>query len=176
MKKQTGLVHVYFGNGKGKTTTGMGLCTRAAGSGYKVLIYQFMKDNKTNERNVLKLADNITLMEGLDEEKFSYCQTEKERRERIEFYAAQFKEATRQAEQNYHVLFLDEVLYAIQVGLLDEEMVLKYLQNKPKDLEIILTGNTPSEALINIADYVSEIKKIKHPFDAGQPARIGIEL
>ena len=153
----------------------MGLCTRAAGCGYRVLIYQFMKDNKTSERNVLKLVENITQMEGLEEEKFSFRLTEAERKERREFYAAQFKKVTRQAEQGYDVLFLDEVLYTIQAGLLDEKVVLEYLKNKPENLEIILTGNSPSEALIKIADYVSEIRKIKHPYDQGQPARLGIE-
>ena len=61
MEKDKGLIHVYFGNGKGKTTAAMGLCVRAAGYGYRVLIYQFMKDNKTSERNILKLSENITL-------------------------------------------------------------------------------------------------------------------
>jgi len=175
MKKQTGLIHIYFGNGKGKTTTGMGICTRAAGCGYRVLIYQFMKDNKTSERNVLKLSENITLIEGLEEEKFSFHLTGTERKKRLEFYAAQFKKVTRLAEQGYDVLFLDEVLYTIQAGLLDEKAVLEYLQNKPENLEVILTGNTPGEALIEIADYVSEIRKIKHPYDEGRPARVGIE-
>ncbi|MGL6200825.1 MAG: cob(I)yrinic acid a,c-diamide adenosyltransferase [Lachnospiraceae bacterium] len=175
MEKQTGLIHIYCGNGKGKTTTGMGLCTRAAGYGYRVLIYQFMKDNTTSERNVLKLSENITVMDGLDQEKFSISLTDAERKERIDFYAEQFKKVTQEAEQGYDVLFLDEVIYTIQAKLLDEKMVLDYLRNKPQNLEVILTGNMPGEALIEAADYVSEIKKIKHPYDKGQQARMGIE-
>ncbi len=65
MKKDIGYVHIYCGDGKGKTTTGMGLCVRAAGYGYRVLLYQFMKNNKTSERSVLKEVPNITLMEDL---------------------------------------------------------------------------------------------------------------
>lgn len=59
-RKGTGLVHIYFGDGKGKTTTGMGLCVRAAGYGYRVLIYQFMKNNKTSERNILEKIENVS--------------------------------------------------------------------------------------------------------------------
>ena len=80
MEKDKGLIHVYFGNGKGKTIAAMGLCVRAAGYGYRVLIYQFMKDNKTSERNILKLSENITLLPGLEKEKFSAYLTEEERK------------------------------------------------------------------------------------------------
>lgn len=75
MKDNLGYVHVYCGDGKGKTTTAMGLCTRAAGYGYKVLIYQFMKNNKTSERNVLQQFPNITFVNGLEQEKFSFQMT-----------------------------------------------------------------------------------------------------
>lgn len=176
MNEKKGLIHIYFGNGKGKTTAGMGLCARAAGYGYKVLIYQFMKDNTTSERNILKCSENITILDGLEQEKFSSSLTEEERRERRIFYTRQFQEAVQQAERGYDVLFLDEVIYTIQAGLLDEEIVTDYLEKKPEHLEVILTGNSPSSKLIEAADYVSEIKKIKHPFDSGQGARKGIEL
>lgn len=175
MEKQTGLIHIYCGNGKGKTTAGMGLCARAAGCGYRVLIYQFMKDNTTSERKVLKLSENITVMDGLDQEKFSINLTDDERRERQRFYAEQLKKVMKEAEQGYDVLLLDEVIYTIQAKLLDETLVLECLRNKPPKLEVILTGNMPSEALTAAADYVSEIRKIKHPYDKGQPARMGIE-
>ena len=82
MKDNLGYVHVYCGDGKGKTTTAMGLCTRAAGYGYKVLIYQFMKNNKTSERNVLQQFPNITFVNGLEQEKFSFQMTLSEKLER----------------------------------------------------------------------------------------------
>lgn len=176
MKKGTGLVHIYFGNGKGKTTTGMGLCVRAAGYGYKVLIYQFMKDNSTSERKILEQSEQITLIDGLESEKFSFQMTPEEKEERRKFYGEQFKKVTEKAaKEHYSVLFLDEAVYTIGAGLLDEELVLDFLKNKPEDLEVILTGNTPDERLIEAADYVSEIRKIKHPYEQGQPARGGIE-
>ena len=176
MKSDTGLVHIYYGDGKGKTTTGMGLITRAAGYGYRVLLYQFMKNNRTSERNVLQNVDNITIVDGLDQEKFSFQMTEDEKKERKKFYEDQFRMVTKKAEdEKYDVLFMDEIIYTIGAKLLDEELVLDYLKNKPENLEVILTGNIPSKAMVAAADYVSEIRKVKHPFDEGQRARAGIE-
>lgn len=172
----TGLIHLYYGDGKGKTTTGMGLIVRAAGYGCKVLLYQFMKDNKTSERKILEHVDNITIVDGLDREKFSFQMTEEEKREHKKFYEDRFRMVTEQAvAESYDVLFLDEAVYTISAGLLEEDLVLDFLKRKPKSLEVILTGNTPSERMIAQADYVSQIKKIKHPFDQGKPARMGIE-
>lgn len=176
MKKGTGLVHIYYGNGKGKTTTGMGLITRAAGYGYKVLLYQFMKNNKTSERNILMQAPNITIEDGREQVKFSFQMTEEEKAETKKFYEEEFKRITQKAEtEGYDVLFMDETIYTISAGLLDEEMVLKFLREKSENLEVILTGNTPSEKMIELADYVSEIRMVKHPYQKGQPARGGIE-
>ena len=174
--KKTGLIHIYCGDGKGKTTTGMGLCARAAGYGYRVLIYQFMKDNSTSERNVLSLSENITIVDGLAQEKFSFQMTPEEQAAHKEFYESQLRLITKKAEEEqFDVLFLDEAVYAIRAGLLDESLILEFLKNKPPHLEVILTGQDPSKALIDAADYVSEIKKVKHPFDHGMSARKGIE-
>lgn len=174
--KSTGLVHIYCGDGKGKTTTGMGLCARAAGFGYKVLIYQFMKDNKTSERKTLEEQENITWLDGLEQEKFSFQMTEEEKRERREFYNSQLEMVTKKAvDEKYDVLFMDETIYTIKAGLLDEEKVLEFLDHKPEHLEVILTGQGPSEALMERADYVSEICMRKHPYQKGIPARKGIE-
>ncbi len=171
-----GLIHIYCGDGKGKTTAGMGLCARAAGHGLRVLIYQFMKDNSTSERKVLCLSENVTIMEGLSKEKFSFSMTPDEKAERRSFYENQFFLVTKKAvDEKYDVLFLDEVIYAIRAGLLDEAPLLEFLKGKPDSLEVILTGQGPSQALIDAADYVSEIKKIKHPYDQGIKARGGIE-
>ena len=175
-KTGTGLIHIYCGDGKGKTTTGMGLCARAAGYGYRVLIYQFMKDNSTSERRVLGLSENITIIDGLSREKFSFQMTSAEKEERRAYYAGQLCFVAQKAcEERYDVLFLDEVIYTIRAGLLDESLVLDFLKKKPATLEVILTGQDPSQALIEAADYVSEIRKVKHPFDKGIPAREGIE-
>lgn len=176
MKKELGYVHIYCGNGKGKTTTAMGLCTRAAGYGYKVLIYQFMKNNSTNERKILEKIPNITFVDGLEKEKFSFQMSEQEKEERREFYRSQFEKVTKKAEdEGYDVLFCDELIYTIGADLFDEQMLIDYIDHKPENLEFILTGQNPGEEVIKRADYVSEIRKIKHPFDQGMPAREGIE-
>lgn len=176
MEKQTGYIHIYCGNGKGKTTCAMGLCTRAAGFGYKILIYQFMKDNKTSERKVLESQDNVTFVDGLESEKFSFQMSPEEKAERKSYYESQFHKITALAEsESYDILFMDELIYTIGAGLFDESILLEYLKNKPPRLEVILTGQNPSQALIDAADYVSDIQKVKHPYDQGLHARKGIE-
>lgn len=171
-----GLIHIYCGNGKGKTTCGMGLCVRAAGFGFRVLIYQFMKDNLTSERASMEKMENITFVPGLAHEKFTFQMTEAEKEARRQYYADQLRHVTKKAvDEHYDILFLDEVIYTIRRGLLDEALLLNFLKNKPEHLEVILTGQDPDDALVEIADYVSEIKKVKHPFDQGIAARRGIE-
>ena len=175
-KGGTGLIHIYCGDGKGKTTTGMGLCARAAGHGLKVLIYQFMKDNRTSERRVLEALENVTFVDGLETEKFSFRLSLQEKEQRRSFYNSRLLEVAQMAGSGaYDVLFLDEAVYAIRAGLLDEPLLTGFLETKPDKLEVILTGQEPSQKLISLADYVSEIRKIRHPFDRGIPARSGIE-
>lgn len=174
MKK--GFIHIYCGDGKGKTTSAMGLALRAAGYGMKVLIYQFMKDNTTSERKILKEIPNVTILNGLDSEKFSFQMNDQEKKQHKQFNTERFDEITKKAkEEDFDMILMDELIYTIRAGLIEEELVTHYLKTKPENLEVILTGNPPSESLIALADYVSEIKKIKHPFDRGQIARFGIE-
>lgn len=154
----------------------MGLCTRAAGYGYKVLIYQFMKNNKTSERKILEQVENVTFVDGLESEKFSFQMSEEEKAERRAYYLSRFRKITDMAEkEGYQVLFMDEIIYTIGAGLFDEAVLVEYLKNKPEHLEVIMTGQNPGEAVVALADYVSEIQKVKHPFDQGQGSRFGIE-
>ena len=147
-----------------------------AGYGYRVLIYQFMKDNSTSERKVLLLSPNVTFVPGQDKIKFSFLMTPEEKAEQKRYYEEQFQKVTEKAvQEEYDVLFLDELVYTIGSKLFDEQLLLDFLDHKPEKLEVILTGQGPSEALIERADYVSELKKIKHPFDKGLAARDGIE-
>ena len=144
----------------------MGLCVRAAGYGYRILIYQFMKDNSTSERKAMEKIPGITFVPGLKQEKFSFQMTDQEKEDRKHFYEEKFREV---------VLFLDEIIYTIRAGLFDEELLIRWLREKPEHLEVILTGQDPGEELTACADYVSELKKIRHPFDRGLAARDGIE-
>jgi cob(I)alamin adenosyltransferase len=172
--KKQGCIHIYCGNGKGKTTAGMGLCLRAAGHGERVLIYQFLKDNTTGEAKSLALLPTVKRLSGKEEAKFSFQMTEAEK-QAFQTDAHALLEALLQTIPSYDLLFLDEAIYAVDAGLLDEEKLLTFLEKRPPQLEVILTGQNPSKRLLDAADYVSEIQKVKHPFDKGQPSRQGVE-
>ncbi len=173
---QKGFVHIYHGNGKGKTTCGVGLCIRAAGAGMKILIFQFLKKNDSSELNILRSIPNITVMDGLDSAKFVFQMTDQEKAEARNFYENAFKTiCDKVVKEDYDLLFLDEGLHAVNYGMLSEECILDFLKNRPEKLEVVLNGYHPSEALQNAADYISLIGKEKHPFDKGIPERLGIE-
>ena len=172
----TGLVHIYSGDGKGKTTAGMGLCVRAAGAGYRVLICQFMKDDSSSERRAMEKIPGITFAEGRESVRFSFLMSEKEKEAERAYYEKLFQDTVKRAQaERFDMLFLDEILYAVREGLLDEEMAAAFLETKPEHLEVILTGRDPGSRLIDLCDYHSEICKRKHPFDRLQDARDGIE-
>lgn len=173
---EKGLIHVYHGDGKGKTTCGMGLCVRAAGAGKKVLIYQFLKSEKSSERSIMAQIPGITLKEGKQSVKFVFQMTEEEKAEERKYYTEKFKEICKEVvEGDYDLLYMDEVLHVINQGMVDEELVLDFLKNKPEKLEVVMNGYNPSPAICEAADYISFIQKQKHPFDKGIPARVGIE-
>ena len=169
-----GLVHLYCGDGKGKTTCGVGLTVRAAGSGRKVLFHQFLKDNSSSERRILEQIPEVTILPGREYEKFTFQMTAEELEEVLENNDSIFGALCEQAAK-YDVLVMDEALYAIDKGLLSEEPVLAFLEERPAGLEVVLTGRNPSERMKEHADYISEICKRKHPFDRGISARKGIE-
>lgn len=176
MEINTGLVHIYHGDGKGKTTCATGLAVRCAGGGGKVLFYQFLKNGSSGELNVLKNVSNITVMEGYDKVKFSYLMTEEETKETTEYYSKKLREISEKiSEGDYQLLILDEVLHAVNKGYIELQAMLEFIKNKPEKLEVVLTGRDPKEELLEVADYVTEMKKIKHPFDRGIASRHLIE-
>lgn len=173
---QKGLVHIYHGDGKGKTTCGMGLCIRAAGAGMKVLIFQFLKKNDSSELNIMRKIPNITVIDGLDSAKFVFQMTDQEKKDARDFYENAFESiCDRIVKEEYDLLFLDEALHAVNYGMLPEERLIEFLKNRPEKLEVVMNGYHPTEALQEAADYISCISKEKHPFDRGIPERLGIE-
>ena len=171
-----GLIHIYCGNGKGKTTAATGLAVRAAGSGAKVLFTQFFKDGTSSEIRSLRQLKNIELL--LEERYFGRYgnMTEVQKSECVRVYRDLFGRAVKAAaEQKADLLVLDEAVSACNLGVLDEREVISFLKNKPSALEVVLTGREPSEALLETADYVSRIQCEKHPFERGICARKGIE-
>ncbi len=102
--------------------------------------------------------------------------TETEKNELIQTHNEMFRHAVSLCTSDKCLLVMDELIGTYDMNLIDREMVLAYLQHKPKNLEIVMTGRNPAEELLEIADYVSEIKKVKHPMDQGIVAREGIEM
>lgn len=172
----TGLIHIYCGDGKGKTTAALGLTLRFAGHGGRVLFVQFLKDRPTGELQSLALIPGVTLIRGKGNPKFTFQMNEAELAEAHTVQSALFEEIlARCCQEQPDMLVLDEILVACSTGLVDEDRLVRFLQSKPADLEVVLTGRNPSQRLMDLADYVSEICKRKHPYDAGVAARLGIE-
>lgn len=171
-----GLIQIYYGDGKGKTTAALGQIVRAAGYGYRVLFYQFMKNNDSSERKILEQIREITCLKGPESVKFSFLMTQEEKAASRKYHEDMLTAIQEMlARERYDVVFLDEAVYTVAAGLLSEEHLIRFMEEKPEETELILTGNTPTGKMLALADYVTEIKKIKHPFDLGQPARRGIE-
>ncbi|MGL5354514.1 MAG: cob(I)yrinic acid a,c-diamide adenosyltransferase [Clostridium sp.] len=175
---EIGLIHIYCGNGKGKTTAAMGLGVRCAGRGNKVLLTQFLKDNNTGELNSIeKLSENFHVLKGEPMKDWFNCLDKDGQEEVINEHRNRFEKVTKRAiDENYDLLILDETMAALNYGILELDKVLEFLKNKPKTLEVVLTGRNPDKKLIEIANYVSEINPIKHPFEEGIPSREGIEM
>ena len=171
-----GMVHLYCGDGKGKTTCAMGLALRAIGRGERVVIAQFLKDGDSGERMALTGLEGVTLLDVPAEMKFSSAMNEAEK----QAAAIQFIQMMDQVEEAVHagtcgMVILDEVCAAVGTGLLLLKRVEDFLDHRPEGTEVVLTGRNPAPALMKRADYVTEMKKIAHPYDAGIPARRGIE-
>lgn len=171
----TGKIHIYFGDGKGKTTAAVGQIIRAAGYGLDVLVFQFLKNNSSNERKILEQIPNITCLPGRERTKFTNQMNSEEKAELKHYNTKALDEIVKFCSP-FDVLFLDEVLSAVELGLLSEDKLLSFLKHKPRGLEIIMTGHDISERMLEAADYATEMKKFKHPFDEGTSARAGIEF
>ena len=170
-----GLIHIYCGDGKGKTTASLGLTLRAAGRDMSVVFSQFLKDGKSGELVLLSEISNVILLPPEKSFGFSWTLSPEEKIEAAEFYTRHFRRATELARLS-DLLVLDEIVGACNCGFVPEEEVLDFLRNKPEGLEVVMTGRDPSQALIDAADYVTEMRKIKHPFDQKIGARKGIEF
>ena len=169
-----GLIHIYCGDGKGKTTAAVGLTVRAAGAGKRVVFAQFFKDGTSSELAVLRQLDRVQIMHAPRLGKRFARMTPKEREQAKEACGLFWPQVLRAAEEA-ELLVLDEVLSACRRDLLSYEALLRFLEEKGEELEVVLTGREPSEPLLERADYVTRMEKIKHPFDRGIPAREGIE-
>ncbi len=177
MAKEKGLIHIYCGENKGKTTASVGLAVRSFGRGFNVIFSQFLKTSPSGEiKSFEKLGievHRITKPKG-----FTWEMNEEELQLLKEEHNKLFKKVTSliNSDGDNTILVCDELVGAYVGGHIDKSMVMEFLNNKPKNLEVVLTGRNPSQELLEIADYVTEMKKIKHPIDNGVDARKGIEM
>jgi cob(I)alamin adenosyltransferase len=185
--QERGLVHIYWGEGKGKTTTALGTALRAIGYGYKVHLVQFMKNGAENldpsspDKRIGISGEIASLIRFPN---FSYKRfgtgewsTKEGRNSHIQEVENGYNHVLESLDNN-DLVIADEILYTVQFGLLDEDKVKELIQKKPRQLELMLTGShQPLPNLFELADYVTEIRKIKHPYeDQGIQARKGIDL
>lgn len=175
MKK--GLVHIYTGNGKGKTTAAIGLGIRACGRGFRVLMVQFLKGADTGEIHTLKkLEPEFTLYRGTEIGKFTWNMNTEELAQTAQIQKEILKYAVGAANSgNWDMLILDEAMGALATGMVQLQDVKELIENKPVSLELVLTGRDAPAELVALADYVSEIRAVRHPMEKGVSARIGIE-
>ena len=169
--------HIYYGDGKGKTTAAIGLAVRAAGSKMKVLFVQFLKTEFSGERHILSHTENVTLTFCPLELKFTFEMDDKEKAQAAKIFKGIFDNAVTTAlTEKYDMVVLDEVFEAINAHMLSESEVYEFITNAPSSMEIVMTGHNPPQKFMDCADYVTEFKKIKHPYDRGITGRIGIEF
>ena len=184
------MISIYHGDGKGKTTAAVGLSVRAAGNGIPVLFMQFLKDGSSGEIRMLRQL-GIETRHAPRNYGFSFRMTEEQKADTREMYLAMLEEAAAFAaghsaadgeldeNENPRVLrlvVLDEVLHALRAGLLPEEKLLVLMKELDRHTELVLTGQNPSEAVLSCADYITEMRKERHPYDRGVLSRKGVEL
>jgi len=171
---QQGLVQVYTGDGKGKTTCALGLALRAAGQGFKVFMVQFMKGRNTGEaKAAARLAPELTLryfgrpglvnLKAPDPEDLALINEARDLARRV------------MESGDYDLVILDEINLALAYGLIPMEDMLTWLRARPPWVEVVLTGRQAPAELVAFADLVTEMRPVKHYYTAGVPARRGIE-
>ena len=168
-----GYIQVYTGNGKGKTTAALGLAIRAAGAGLKVFIAQFIKMGEYSEIKALKRFNDLITVEQFGTGRFikgkpsaSDIEAARKGLERIK---AVF------SSNQHNVVIMEEANVAAKLGLLSIEDMLEIMVEKPKNVELVITGRGADSRIIEKADLVTEMKEVKHYFQKGVKARIGIE-
>ena len=176
-----GFVQIYTGDGKGKTTAAFGLALRAAGQGNKVLIYQFLKPPSLDigERFALQLGAVRIRVEALDVpwDMSKSLDDEKAVKQMQAAINETLERIAQTAEKKfYDLLILDELVFCLSKGLAKLEDIKNIIDKRDPAVEIVLTGRGATKELMALADLVTEMKNIKHPFDKGLPARRGIEF
>ena len=172
--RKKGLIAVFTGNGKGKTTSSLGLAFRALGHGHKVCVIQFIKGSwKYGElesaKQFAELLDFHVMGRG-----FTWKSDDLEKDKAVARKAWDFAKQVIE-ENNYALVILDELTYLPHYKMIEEDEILTVLKNKPEQLHIVITGRNASEGLIGQADLVTEMVEVKHPYQEGVSAQKGFE-
>ena len=177
---EKGLVQIYTGGGKGKTTAAFGLALRVAGHGGKALVYQFLKPDTLDlgEREFLNKCCEGIRVKWLDEPWDMFKSMEDEgqvQRMREVIHGVMQELETAAHERYYDMIILDEIVFCLDQGLASMDDLRCLIKNRSEQVEVVLTGRGASDELIEMADLVTEMRMIKHPYEDGTPARKGIE-
>ena len=168
---EKGLVHLYWGDGKGKTTAAMGVALRALAAGKKVVIVQFLKGRESGEVKMLSQL-GAKIYRGKSGQKFVFQMTEQEK---AETRKTQEENLLAALSQPADLLILDEACAALKLGMMDEALLKRVVLEKPEEQELILTGREPEDWMGEAADYSTEMHCWKHPYEKGIAAREGVE-
>lgn len=174
IRKELGLVQVFTGDGKGKTTAAMGTVLRAAAYGLRICVVFFMKGKiPSGEHTSLSLLPNVTVLKPVWRGFVKQASLKPEDKELARQTFEQAREAVMSGD--YDIVVLDEINIAVSFDLVDVVAVLKLIEDKPKNVELILTGRRAKPELLERADLVTEMRKVKHPYDKGTKARKGLD-
>lgn len=174
---EQGLIEVITGDGKGKTSAAVGLAVRASGAGLLVVFSQFLKNDRSSEVAVLRKINGINVISC--EKLFGFIKFMDEKTLAIAkaYYREYFETVTKYAvDHQADVLILDEFIGAYNFDMIDREKSLEFLKNKPDGMELVLTGRLVPTEIAELADYISDIQSVRHPYDRGIVARMGIEM
>lgn len=169
-----GYVQLYIGDGKGKTTSAIGLAIRALGAGLRVAFLQFFKPDTSSEVKILRQFAPRLLYKNFHTNGFVRGKPSEDLQNLITEAYKFLKELIKDAK--FDIIILDEFVYALSWHLIDLEDFLQLLRTRPAGLEIVITGRTAPQELIDLADLVTEMKNVKHYYDRGVRARWGIEM
>lgn len=171
-----GLTHLYCGDGKGKTTAALGLLLRASGAGMPAVLVQFLKGDATSELASLALLPGVTVLRGAEGPGWSPAMSEAQRAAARAIHDRNLAEADRLVRAGQcRLIVLDEAAAACRRGLVDEDLLRRLVLDRPEGVELVLTGRRPPQWMLDAADYVTEMRKLRHPFERGIAARVGVE-
>ena len=174
--KNNGMVHLYYGDGKGKTSILAGSALRFAGHDGRVLFTQFLKDGSSGEVCRLKEAEGVTCLAFTGLCKFTTQMTPQELAQTKADYQQFLKTLEGEIKSGaYGLVLLDEVTDACETGMISWEQLYRMITERPPHVELMLSGHVITDELLSLCDYVTECKKIAHPYDRGISAREGIE-